>query len=202
MQIIQVINEDTGNGQFYLNDKATNTNCKSLTQSTSTLIRCHTYTDYSLEHKRKLSITPVYSVNTEDCSLIENKCVISKEITFCVHKPKSYNHYKALEENITNANDDCKPIDAVTPYFHRAKARVLPELRVANFVQKMEQEIFPLKIMLNEMICKCASLGLDGVEVGLSRSPLRKSVLNIENKTKKQCCKKCNRVVYSMVFDG
>lgn len=43
---------------------------------------------------------------------------------------------------------------------NKIKARELPEVRIKTVIKSIEEEILPLKIMLNEIISKCISLGV------------------------------------------
>ncbi|CAH2108512.1 unnamed protein product [Euphydryas editha] len=78
-------------------------------------------------------------------------------------------------------------------------SRILPEVRVANFVQNMETEIRPLKIILNNIIKKCIESNF---------YTLLKCRSSVTKNTTKDCythsCDvekyKTNRVVYSIVF--
>ncbi|XP_039751365.1 uncharacterized protein LOC120627430 [Pararge aegeria] len=70
--------------------------------------------------------------------------------------------------------------------------RMKPQVRVAKFVEKMEKEIMPLKIILNNIISRCSSLGLHK-NIGANNRSLDEPGLKRE--------KNYNRVVYSMVFD-
>lgn len=86
------------------------------------------------------------------------------------------------------------------PSLTKFHARILPEIRVANFVRNMEMEIRPLKIILNGIIDKCIATNLYTLLKFKSCEPVNK---NTTNRGKHSCdveSNKTNRVVYSIVF--
>ncbi|XP_028169081.1 uncharacterized protein LOC114359039 [Ostrinia furnacalis] len=165
-----------------------------------------------LETRRNLSLTPICSINTEDNEAEPVKRISSNTIVYLRYETqkefacaeirgnsvKSDDLYFSLYTR--NHNNFCKTFkqyDCVTSH------RVLPEVRVANFVQIMENEIMPLKLMLSDIISKCSSLGVSWSKS--QQKPLINNEVNSEKqisgcKTKKQA--NSNRVVYSIVFDG
>lgn len=98
--------------------------------------------------------------------------------------------------------------DRSSKHLCRARKRELPEERVANFIKKMETEIMPLKLLLNEIIHKCSTLNLPKLnKIKHEHLMVYATVSNPKGKAEEEKITSraqadSNRVVYSIVFDG
>lgn len=147
--------------------------------------------------KEKKSIKPDYSRNIEDRA----KPSINVSPIFAGNLIN--NNFKRINDySITNTidrdiQDQINYPDQFNPSLTKFHARILPEIRVANFVQNMEMEIRPLKIILNDIIKKCIASNL--YTLLKFKSPVNnntthdKHSCDVENN-------KTNRIVYSIVF--
>ncbi|XP_037298436.1 uncharacterized protein LOC115440602 isoform X2 [Manduca sexta] len=201
-------------------DKITNTESDfalcidACTQSGETITCISTnMNSTSKANSRTLSQTPVCSIDADiikenvtpnsviyyfnevnkETACIANICTINNIYNENVNKYKLFTKQKDFDLNYTNEVQNFS-----------VRKRILPEIRVAELVQVMEKEIMPLKIMLNELLCKCATLGTEWKKSS-HISLMYKTIDSNFNDHVAQCCKKhikSNRVVYSIVFDG
>ncbi|XP_063377235.1 uncharacterized protein LOC134664489 [Cydia fagiglandana] len=145
----------------------------------------------NINEMRKLSLTPICSINTNDMFMAEQnennnnmgfvKDILYKYISPIMKPNMGTTYYMPLNE--------CKPIE---PY------RNTPEMRIAEFQKLIEYEMLPLKYMLNDIVSKYASLNVD--------NQLKKSLLRTKKNhliEKFSCQNRCrsNRVFYTIVFD-
>lgn len=167
------------------------------------------------ETARKLSVTPICSINTDEEFSKGVAEGISNKIVFRVFESQNYyareidgtmknNTSLDLFYDINNGNPD-RIFTTMHPYDYISSHRILPEIRVANFVQIMEKEIRPLKRMLGDILNKCSTLGFTWTKsqqtpVMYKNVPSSDKQISRCLKTKKQM--KSNRVVYTIVFDG
>lgn len=159
---------------------------------------------------RKLSVTPIYSIDTIKNEVDQNISFISPYDTLTsFFKPRKISienvKIRELHDDYDNKEANKEVLDStdycIIPNRYREYKRELPEVRVANFMKKMETEIMPLKIMLHDILQKCTSMGLTmNKSFRLKEHPITNKQLIKYCTSEKQA--KCNRVVYSIVFDG
>lgn len=157
-----------------------------------------------------MTVTPVCSINTNDEPFEDTIDVFSLNSVICrmfgsesLHRS---NYVVDRQEHITNENFAWKPLAlemaesvknlSVTKSLYTTN-REGAKARVAEFVKKMEAEVLPLKLMLNDLLEKCATLGL--IKNKLLTS-IEFDQANTSRLVEKQS--KSNRVVYTIVFDG
>lgn len=195
-------------------DKITNTETSSSSEvKEPSLEEIATLTnDSKTDTKRNLSWTPICSVDTNDNQT--ERQIASNTIFYLRYETQKQYGSAEIGKN-TIKNDDLffsmctrnlnKTFFKGQQYSCVTSHKLQPEVRVANFVQIMEKEIMPLKNMLSDIISKCSSYGFNWMKAQ-QRPILYKNVPSREKqisrclKTKKQI--NCNRVVYSIVFDG
>nr|XP_032515487.1 uncharacterized protein LOC116768778 isoform X2 [Danaus plexippus plexippus] len=148
---------------------------------------------------KRLCITPKCKLNTADkIFCCNNKVNTDISVPYFV-KPKED---RILVNNVRNiVGTQC--FSANNFSFNNA-SRVEPTIRIAHFVQKMEEEVFPLKLLLDELIRKCSSLGLNTNKEPKHFSQHKYNPIKIfTNKTRGDQRKiQSNRVVYSFVSDN
>ncbi|CAG9785736.1 unnamed protein product [Diatraea saccharalis] len=194
----QVTNTDSSHENQFKSD------CKHLDSNSKTWILRN-----KTNVKQQLCRTPICSVNTVD-NTRNTKNYTELFLYEAIDFLRDINVYNRSNDNVyhTIQNDylyydifnittkPYKPLQDIQPLDNISTHRILPEVRVAKIVQQMEKEINPLKVMLNEIISKCSSLGLTKIKY-------QHSMFNNEiNAEKEMNNVKSNRVVYSIVFDG
>ncbi|KAH9634740.1 hypothetical protein HF086_017523 [Spodoptera exigua] len=178
---------------------------------------------------KKLSLCPICSISTQEPPVI-NKIVTSKAVTCRFYdspkdslrlgstsSPSDLSHDNQTSNAVSRSNafttsnavstcnDLC--IDVSRPKLSkrlRFKCRIPPEIRIAEYMQTVEKEILPLKLMLSDIICKCSALGITFNKKPSEQSLVDKFVSTCtvsEIPTSKEITKS-NRVVYSFVFEG
>lgn len=161
--------------------------------------------------KHRLSLSPICSVNACDettAATVPNRSNSRYfDCLMCESRENIKNTKTMLSESRLPDNyDDPKTISIwdhkpVEKYSNR----VLPQVRIAQFIQVLEKEIFPLKLLLNEIKYKCLSLGLlwthndtintDTISCNTVSNSKRERQVTKFSKNQK------NRVVYTIVFD-
>lgn len=210
-------NEKILDNQYSI-DKITNTDntlavCKVIeTQSAETTTEISTRSRD--DSKRKLSLSPLCSIDTndnpfhDDADEVPLSLVVDRIFQYETGDFTENTAYTLPTRNekilhINTINDDRK--ESVES-FYKTHKRELPEARVAKFIKKMETEIMPLKMMLNDILEKCSTLGLSKNKYIARNLILYKSIPSYKNQVEKLCKTerqiKSNRVVYSIVFEG
>lgn len=217
--LVQVSNADIFDCIKRSIDKITNTELSTTSANSDGVITLEAVTDSltlnnKTEPRRKLSLTPICSIDTDD-EQSESDKELRNAIVFRVYNSQRFANAeiegKHLKRNllydICNKGDLSVPVRGkpIKSYDCVINHRILPEVRVANFVQMMEKEIMPLTRMLGEIVNKCSSLGfiwkrMQQNSIIYKNVPNSNKQINRCSKTKKQA--KSNRVVYSIVFDG
>lgn len=171
---------------------------------------------YSPESRRKLSLSPICSVSTQQAPAVV-KHVSSKAVT-C----KIYDSQKDIvpigclstASNLSNEIQVSKELSTIIDISGqssqrglRSQCRVPPEVRVAEHMEYMEKEVLPLKVMFNEILSKCSMLGINFSSKKPSRPSLVYKTLSMQSSAVEdiilsQEIAKSNRVVFSIVFDG
>lgn len=171
---------------------------------------------YSPESRRKLSLSPICSVSTQQSPAVV-KHVSCKAVT-C----KIYDSQKDLvpigclstASNLSNDIQVSKELSTIIDISGqssqrrlRSQSRVPPEIRVAEHVEYMEKEVLPLKVMFNEILSKCSMLGINFSSKKPSKPSLLYKSLSIQSSdvtdvVKSEEISKSNRLVFSVVFDG
>ncbi|CAK1600783.1 unnamed protein product [Parnassius mnemosyne] len=125
--------------------------------------------------------------NSNICFVVDTEESIQKN-NIGVKQSNILNNY--IDNEITKAN-----CEENNNWRLRSKLGVTPALRINYYIQVMEKEILPLKILLHDIINKCNVLGLS-LKTKLLQRP-------ISNPNKTICYKEnefaSNRVVYSVV---
>lgn len=162
------------------------------------------------EDKRRLSLSPICSISTQETPFV-TKDVASKAINCKIHDSnKDLIPLGNISEpsNMSNENQNSRALPMIvdtsgrnSPKKNMGKVRIPPEIRVAEYVQYMEKEVLPLKLMLNEIFSKCSALGITFSKKS-SRQSLRCHSTSTYSISRSQEISKSNRVVYSIVFDG
>lgn len=148
--------------------------------------------------KEKKSNKPDYSRNIED------RAKPSINVSPILAGNLINNNFKRINDySITNTidrdiQDQINYPEQFNPSLTKFHARILPEIRVANFVQNMEMEIRPLKIILNDIIKKCIALNL--YTLLKFKSPVNKNTTYRDKHSSHVENNKTNRIVYSIVF--
>lgn len=178
---------------------------------------------------KKLSLSPICSISTQEPPLIA-KIVTSRAVTckfYDSHKdllgldsassPSDLSHDNQTSNAVSTSNaissnavstSNALSIEVSRPKLSkrlRFKCRIPPEIRIAEYMQTVEKEILPLKLMLSDIICKCSALGLTlGSKQPSEQSLMNKSVstYTVPEITTSEEIIKSNRVVYSFVFEG
>ncbi|XP_060803725.1 uncharacterized protein LOC106130849 [Amyelois transitella] len=166
---------------------------------------------FACKMDRKLSLSPICSVNTDESVPDHIKGRLSNFIVLQIQEPKriTLNNLTQFQSTIETYGfetikeiknydgqqgfDGIMKIDdkSFYPISNNSYERVLPEVRVADFMKAVEKELAPIKTTLNDIIRKCTLLGFvcKGNQNPMSYNYVRKK-------------SKSNRVVYSFVFDG
>ncbi|XP_045494888.1 uncharacterized protein LOC123693732 [Colias croceus] len=165
---------------------------------------------------KSLSITPICKINThEESTTLESYKNLNKSVA--CYKPNIQNKYK---NHLNEIGVVVNPPDwniSFSPHFVRLPERTCnipfinsyktnvkssPKVRVAHFKSAMEREILPLKIILHDLLTKCAALGflknktnIQAIDYSKTNTYLDVPVIRNEGR------KRCNRVVYSIVFE-
>ncbi|XP_045529014.1 uncharacterized protein LOC123717182 isoform X3 [Pieris brassicae] len=143
----------------------------------------------SSNEKKTLTIVPVCKIDTfED--------IINKYPSRVLDLPQSIVRYNPLtkrnpkgETKFVRQPPQCNiSLDCSLNSFVNLNARV------SYFKSVMEKEILPLKIILQDIITKCSTFGLLH-NSNYSKNKCINDKIALENKNR------CNRVVYSIVFD-
>lgn len=154
----------------------------------------------------KLNVTPVCIVNTGEKTVKMKKDIISKPFIEDLNDTnknvlpiKSYRQdkklllgeyftYRLLSEKIQRAtNFKCLRESCLNK-------RILPEVRVTEFIKFLEKEIMPLQLMLHEILHKCSTLGLTCSKIKSQHFALKQHT-QFDKQTS-------NRHVFTFVFDG
>lgn len=160
---------------------------------------------------RQLSVTPIFSIDAIENPVYNGFRFLSDPMIFQMFETgqnlSTNNKFDHLLRNKSYENTPNKNLVDIkyrnrfstSNRFFNEHKRELPEVRVANFMKKMETEIMPLKIILQDILQKCSTMGL------LTTKSVQSNRIN--NKQMTTYCKsekqfECNRVVYSIVFDG
>lgn len=168
-----------------------------------------------LENYRKkiFMINPLFkstkSMHNDDISVFGN-IRINKQCNYSIPRVINDQDFsKYYYEKNTRINTTAKSLPIHKIYdscdedmIFISNIRIQPELRVAKFVEKIEKEIMPLKIILNNTISKFSSLGLKYVDNVFISNTLFNTNVNFSSfQLMKQRERYLNRVVYSVVFD-
>ncbi|XP_064072072.1 uncharacterized protein LOC135193459 [Vanessa tameamea] len=149
------------------------------------------------EIKKKILRTPVYNTIGDNSILSKNTASLFNDrlhnLHDCIFNYRSY-HQNQIKKN---TNLEVNYLNLFSSKSLMSNVRILPEVRVANFVQNMEREILPLKIILNDIINKCVSLNF--YTLLQNRSTFDNNIASKGCDVKN--CLKSNRVVYSVVFN-
>lgn len=166
------------------------------------------------DSKRKLSLSPICSINTNENPFPDTEEEVPMNLVVDHILQYETNAFcESIAYNLPVRNEKYVNIKTVNDYnkesidnFYKTHKRELPETRVAKFIKKMEMEIMPLKIMLDDILHKCSSLGLSKNKCISRNLVLYKTVPSCKNQVEKYCKienqTKSNRVVYSIVFEG
>ncbi|XP_063359054.1 uncharacterized protein LOC134648429 [Cydia amplana] len=156
----------------------------------------------NINEMRKLSLTPICSINTNDMFMAEQngniriRNYIDKDNNRRCFKDVVLYNYRSqiIKPNMDTTYMPLNEYKPIEPY------RNTPEVRIAEFQKLIESEMLPLKHMLNDIVSKYMSLNVD--------NQLKKSLLLGTKKyhqIEKFTCQnrpKSNRVFYTIVFDG
>ncbi|PZC75949.1 hypothetical protein B5X24_HaOG205290 [Helicoverpa armigera] len=166
----------------------------------------------SLKHDatRRLSLSPICSLSTQESRFV-NKIVVSKAVTCKIYDSHKDSGSSATPSDLSHDNQTNNTMSAIIDVSSqsskrlRFKCRAPPEMRVAEYKQFIENEMLPMKMILNDLLCKCSALGISLCKRSSKPSLMFKAVSSCSESpeiTKSEEFAKSNRVIYSVVFDG
>lgn len=163
--------------------------------------------------KRIFMITPLFKntkpIHNDDISVFGN-IKINKQCNYTIPRvinDQDFSTYYYQKNTRINTTAKSLPTHKIhdpcdEEIIFISNIRIQPELRVAKFVEKLEKEIMPLKIILNNIISKFSSLGLKYVDNVFISNSLFNTNLNFSSfQLMKQRERYLKRVVYSGFFD-